>query len=49
MPYPKLNKQSPHGVPGKEFLYEHVHMNFEGNYLVAKTILNQLENIFPDV
>ncbi len=44
----EIKKHSPHGVPGNEFLYEHVHMKFEGNYLVAKTILNQLEQIFPD-
>ncbi len=28
--------QSPHGLVGEEFLYEHVHLNFEGNYLVAR-------------
>ena len=42
----EIEKQSPNGVPGNEFLYEHVHMIFEGNYLVAKTILNQIENIY---
>ena len=44
----RIEQQSPNGIPGNEFLYEHVHLNFEGNYLVAKTILNQLENIFID-
>jgi tetratricopeptide (TPR) repeat protein len=45
----EVEKRSPHGIPGNEFLFEHVHLNFEGNYLVAKTILNQLEHIFSNV
>ncbi len=45
----EIEQRSPHGVPGSEFLYEHVHLNFKGNFLVAKTILNQLEHVFPDV
>ena len=28
-------KQSPNGLTGGEYLYEHVHFNFEGNYLLA--------------
>jgi tetratricopeptide (TPR) repeat protein len=31
-----MSAQSPHGLAGEEFLYEHVHLNFEGNYLVAR-------------
>jgi tetratricopeptide (TPR) repeat protein len=31
-----LEDQSPHGLTGNEFLYEHVHLNFEGNYLIAR-------------
>jgi tetratricopeptide (TPR) repeat protein len=34
--------QSPHGLVGDEFLYEHVHLNFEGNYLVARTIAEEI-------
>lgn len=45
----EIEKRSPHGIPGNEFLYEHVHLNFKGNYLVAKTILNQLEHVFSDI
>ncbi|MEJ2615602.1 MAG: tetratricopeptide repeat protein, partial [Ignavibacteriaceae bacterium] len=45
----EIKKQSPHGIPGNEFLYEHVHLNFEGNYLIARTILNQLEHIYSNV
>ncbi|MGP8234050.1 MAG: tetratricopeptide repeat protein, partial [Limisphaerales bacterium] len=35
-------RQSPHGLPGREFLYEHVHLNFEGNYLVARGLAEQI-------
>jgi tetratricopeptide (TPR) repeat protein len=34
--------QSPHGLAGEEFLYEHVHLNFEGNYLVARALAAQI-------
>jgi tetratricopeptide (TPR) repeat protein len=34
--------QSPHGLAGEEFLYEHVHLNFEGNYLVARALAEQI-------
>lgn len=44
----EIEKRSSNGVPGSEFLFEHVHLNFKGNYLVAKTILNQVEHIFSD-
>jgi tetratricopeptide (TPR) repeat protein len=35
-------RQSPHGLAGEEFLYEHVHLNFEGNYLVARALAEQV-------
>ncbi|MCX5644800.1 MAG: tetratricopeptide repeat protein [Phycisphaerae bacterium] len=38
-----LDANSPHGLPGEEFFYEHVHLTFEGNYIVAKTVLEQIE------
>jgi tetratricopeptide (TPR) repeat protein len=34
--------QSPHGLTGGEYLYEHVHLNFEGNYLVARALAEQI-------
>jgi tetratricopeptide (TPR) repeat protein len=40
-----LTDNSPHGLPGEEFFYEHVHLAFEGNYLVAKTVFDQVEPI----
>jgi tetratricopeptide (TPR) repeat protein len=40
--------QSPHKCPGFEFFLEHVHLNFSGNYLLAKTVFDQVEQILPD-
>jgi tetratricopeptide (TPR) repeat protein len=42
-----LEANSPNGTPGEELFYEHVHFNFTGNYLVAKTIFEQIEKILP--
>jgi tetratricopeptide (TPR) repeat protein len=39
-----LAERSPHGLTGEEFLYEHVHLNFEGNYVVARTLAEQIGN-----
>ena len=36
---------SPLGIPGDELFYEHVHMNFQGNYLIAKQLLPLVEQI----
>jgi tetratricopeptide (TPR) repeat protein len=47
--FSEIEQRSPNGVPGREFLFEHVHLNFKGNYLVAKTILTQVEHVFFDV
>ena len=33
---------SPHGLTGEELLYEHVHLNFAGNYLLARTLAEQV-------
>jgi tetratricopeptide (TPR) repeat protein len=37
-----ISAQSPHGLAGEEFLYEHVHLNFEGNYLVARALAEEI-------
>jgi tetratricopeptide (TPR) repeat protein len=42
-----FGQQSPEGVPGEEWFYEHVHLTFEGNYLLACTIADQLEQLLP--
>lgn len=33
-----IESKSPNGIPGREMLYEHVHLNFSGNYEIAKAI-----------
>jgi tetratricopeptide (TPR) repeat protein len=43
-----FEKNSPYETPGEELFYEHVHMNFTGNYLLAKAIFEQVENILPE-
>lgn len=35
-------QQSPQNIPGEEFFYEHVHFNFAGNYLMARTFMDQI-------
>ena len=36
------------GVIGKELFYEHVHLTFLGNYLVARSLLPTIEQALPD-
>jgi tetratricopeptide (TPR) repeat protein len=43
-----LAQESPHGLPGKEFLFEHVHLNLEGNYLLARTAADQVVKLLPE-
>ena len=42
-----LAQSSPHGIPGSEFFYEHVHFNFEGNYLLALNFAEQVKKLLP--
>jgi len=42
-----FEKNSPHETPGEELFYEHVHMNFTGNYLLAKTVFERVQEILP--
>ncbi len=35
------------GIPGRDLFYEHVHLTFQGNYLVAQAILPTLEKALP--
>ncbi len=39
--------QSPANLPGEEFFYEHVHLTFDGNVLLAKTIAEQVVQLLP--
>ncbi len=38
-------QRSPDGIVGEEFLLEHVHFNFAGNYLLAKLFATQLAEV----
>jgi tetratricopeptide (TPR) repeat protein len=40
-------QNSPQGIPGLELFYEHVHMNFAGNYLLAVSFAEQAKKILP--
>ena len=42
-----LGRQSPEGIPGEELFYEHVHLNFAGNYWLARTIAEQMAQWLP--
>jgi len=39
---------SPDGIPGWNLFYEHVHLTWEGNWLLAETIAEQLINLLPE-
>jgi len=38
-------EQSDDGLPGERHFYEHVHLTFEGNWLLARTIAEQVERL----
>src|SRR6185369_1859214 len=40
-------EKSPEGLPGRDLFYEHVHLTFEGNYLLARTIVPEIEKFLP--
>lgn len=48
-PEKSIRQQCTGGIAGNEVLYEHVHLNMDGNKFVAATMLSQLEKIagFP--
>jgi len=39
---------SPDGIPGRDLFYEHVHLTWEGNWLLAETIAEQLDDLLPE-
>jgi tetratricopeptide (TPR) repeat protein len=43
-----LDEHSPGGIAGRELFYEHVHLRFEGNYLLARTILEKIRPELPE-
>ncbi|HWD94347.1 MAG TPA: tetratricopeptide repeat protein [Verrucomicrobiae bacterium] len=38
---------SPDGLPGADLFYEHVHLTFAGNYLLASVLARQVEQLLP--
>ena len=42
-----MNFASPQGIAGREYFYEHVHLNFEGNYLLARTLAESVLKMLP--
>jgi tetratricopeptide (TPR) repeat protein len=40
-----LAEASPTGLPGAELFYEHVHLNFEGNYVLARAVAEKVEEV----
>ena len=38
----------PAGMPGEDLFYEHVHLTYEGNYLLARTIGEQIARLLPE-
>jgi tetratricopeptide (TPR) repeat protein len=42
-----LAQNSPDGIPGENFFYEHVHLNFAGNYLLALHFAEKVKGLLP--
>ena len=42
-----LDKASAAGIPGADLFYEHVHLRFEGNYVLARSIVEKVEEVLP--
>jgi tetratricopeptide (TPR) repeat protein len=42
-----ISTNSPMGVPGDEYFYEHVHFNFDGSYRLARQWAEEMEGLLP--
>ena len=42
-----VQKASPDGIPGNNLFHDHVHFNFDGNYLLARTIAEKARELLP--
>ncbi len=42
-----IGQDSPEKISGNEFFYEHVHLNFDGNYLLGRTFAEQTAKLLP--
>jgi tetratricopeptide (TPR) repeat protein len=40
--------QSDNNLPGENFFHEHVHLNFKGNYLLARSFFEKIETRLPE-
>ena len=43
-----FEKNSSNKIPGRELFFEHVHFNFQGNYILAKSVYEQIAEILPE-
>jgi len=43
-----VKAQSDNNLAGEKFFHEHVHLNFKGNYLLAKSFFEKIEPILPE-
>ena len=43
-----FEENSPQRIAGTELFHEHVHLNFHGNYLLAKAVFEQVEELLPN-
>jgi len=43
-----LAQNSPRGIPGNELFYEHVHLNFAGNYLLGRAFAEETAKLLPE-
>jgi tetratricopeptide (TPR) repeat protein len=43
-----FSANSPHNTPGGEMFYDHVHLNFRGNYILAENLFRQLSPIIAE-
>lgn len=42
-----LAAESVNGVPGEDLFLDHVHLNYRGNYLVARALWERIESLLP--
>ena len=45
--FKELAQSSPAKIPGNELFYEHVHLNFDGNYLLGRAFAEQTLKLLP--
>lgn len=43
-----ITNQSEHQIPGEQWFCEHVHFNFAGNFFLARTLFEQIEQLLPE-